>query len=241
MKPIFAWHAIPRTARTDNGPQFSPPGLAKFAQIYGFQHRTSCLRFSQSSGAAERALRTINVVLINANDPYHVLFERRMMTWLPSDQEGECPQPSAPTGVVEKNRIYKRTQVQTFNRRHAARELPPLRRGGRVGLQSEQCPVTVISLGQRPCFCVVEADHSRAILKHNRRGLVAFSPPPRPAEEATKGEPASLVVLRPNVRSYPSRSPAASSSPYRTRSGRLSSMRSVWICNGDYVYSEIFL
>lgn len=43
MKSVFGRHGIPRSVR--NGPQFASGEFIKFAQNYGFDHKTSSIRF----------------------------------------------------------------------------------------------------------------------------------------------------------------------------------------------------
>ena len=51
-KSIFARHAIPETAISDNGPQFVSCEFSQFSDQYGFEHHTSSPRHPQGNGEA---------------------------------------------------------------------------------------------------------------------------------------------------------------------------------------------
>ena len=76
MKSIIARHGIPEIVFSDNGPQFSAAEFKRFADEYGFYHKTSP-RFPQSNGEAERAVQTIKNLLQKADDPYQALLVYR--------------------------------------------------------------------------------------------------------------------------------------------------------------------
>ena len=50
---------MPDTLVTDNGPCFDSSEFAKFADQWNFQHVTSSLRYLQSNGKAENAVRIV--------------------------------------------------------------------------------------------------------------------------------------------------------------------------------------
>lgn len=58
---------------SDNGPQYGSLEFATFAKNYELIHQTSSPRYSQSNGEAERAVKTINSLLVNTEDPFLVL------------------------------------------------------------------------------------------------------------------------------------------------------------------------
>ena len=59
LKEIFARYGIPNTLVTDNGTQFSSAEFAVFARTWNFDHVTSSLRYPQSNGKAENAVKTV--------------------------------------------------------------------------------------------------------------------------------------------------------------------------------------
>jgi transposase InsO family protein len=71
---MFGIHGIPDVVVTENGPQFSSAEFRKFANDYGFVHTTSCPRYPQSNGEAERCVETVKKLLKIAKDPHATLF-----------------------------------------------------------------------------------------------------------------------------------------------------------------------
>ena len=63
LKSFFSGHGIPETIISDNGLQYASHEFANFASSYHFQHITSSLLFSQSSGQAERTVQTAKKML----------------------------------------------------------------------------------------------------------------------------------------------------------------------------------
>jgi transposase InsO family protein len=68
FKRIFAVHGIPDVLRTDNGPQFRSGEFAKFAEEWKFTHVTSSPEHHQSNGMAERAVQTIEHIILKCNE-----------------------------------------------------------------------------------------------------------------------------------------------------------------------------
>ena len=141
---IFARHGIAEELRSDNGSQFSSNAFAKFSDMYGFRHTTSSPHFPQSNGEAERAVQTIKGLLQKADDPYIALLAYRLTPL----QHG-CSPAELSMGRKLRSRIpvrpevlrhewrylkqfqeadahIKKRQKEDFDRRHRARNLPPL-------------------------------------------------------------------------------------------------------------------
>jgi len=81
MKAIFARHVIPEKVVSDNGPQFSEQGFARFASDWDFSHVPSSPRYPQSNGLAEKAVHTaeqlLNKAKLEKRNPYLSLLEYR--------------------------------------------------------------------------------------------------------------------------------------------------------------------
>ena len=58
-KSNFARHGIPKSVRSDNGPQFSAMEYSKFAEEWSFAHITSNPYHPQSNGLAEKSVQII--------------------------------------------------------------------------------------------------------------------------------------------------------------------------------------
>ena len=80
-KSIFARHGIPKSVRSDNGPQFSAMEYSKFAEEWGFAHVTSSPYHPQSNGLAEKLVQIIKRMLNKSKrdrqDSYLSLLELR--------------------------------------------------------------------------------------------------------------------------------------------------------------------
>ena len=58
LKTIFARFAIPEILVTDNGPQFASNESKAFAKSWSFNHITTSLRYPQSNGKVDNAVKT---------------------------------------------------------------------------------------------------------------------------------------------------------------------------------------
>lgn len=100
LMSIFARHEIPTVVRSDNGPRFSSSEFLRFPHNYGFQNRTSSPRFSQSNGAAERAVRTCKELLKKAGDPHLALLNYRDTLLVAAPSATPARAPSEDTGAT---------------------------------------------------------------------------------------------------------------------------------------------
>jgi len=144
LRSILARHGIAEELRSDNGPQFSSNVFAKFFDTYGSKHTTSSLHFPQSNGEAERAVQTIKGLLQKAADPYlallayrltplqhgwspaELLMGRKLRSRIPVRPEVLFPEWSYLKKFREADAHIKKRQKEDFDRRHRARDLPPL-------------------------------------------------------------------------------------------------------------------
>ena len=142
-KSIFARHGIPKEVISDNGPQYSSLEYKKFTEEYGFLHTTSSPKFPQSNGEAERAVKTVKVLLKKSEDPYvamltyrstplqngfspsQLLMNHWLCTNLPMTEAQLQPQIPDFTIVKNKEEEQRRKQKKVFDSRHAAKDLDP--------------------------------------------------------------------------------------------------------------------
>ena len=73
LKSVFARHGIPEEFVSDNGPQYSSQEMKEFALRYGFRHTTSSPHYPKGHGQAERAVKTVKSLLLDAEDPFLAL------------------------------------------------------------------------------------------------------------------------------------------------------------------------
>ena len=81
LKELFFKYGIPRTIRSDNGPQLASHQFTEFAKEWNFDHITSSPRNPRSNGQAEAALKVAKGLLTHAKysgqDPYLALLAYR--------------------------------------------------------------------------------------------------------------------------------------------------------------------
>ena len=81
LKELFSEHGIPKTIRSDNGPQFTSHQFAEFAKEWNIDHTTSSPRNPRSNGQAEAAVKVVKGLLTHAKysrqDPYLALLAYR--------------------------------------------------------------------------------------------------------------------------------------------------------------------
>ena len=87
----FARHGLKSEVISDNN-QFTSAEFRHFAERFEFCHTTSSLRYSQSNGRVENAVKTAKRIMIKVHetntDPFLALLEWRNM---PSEQLGLSP------------------------------------------------------------------------------------------------------------------------------------------------------
>ena len=76
-KNIFLRHGIPEEVVMDNGSQFDSNALRRFSKEYQFHHVTTSLYYPRSNGEAERATKTVKVLLKKDDKPYLALLADR--------------------------------------------------------------------------------------------------------------------------------------------------------------------
>ncbi len=145
LQSIFARHGIPEELRSDNGPQYDSLEMGEFVSSHNFKHITSSPHYPQSSGLAERTVKTVKELLKKSEDPFtalltyratpfpwcglspaELLMGRRIRSGLP--QLTECYLPSWPylRRFRALNQKFKKQQEHYYNQRHRTRPLPPI-------------------------------------------------------------------------------------------------------------------
>ena len=154
LKQIFAEHGIPKTLKSDNGPQFSAKMFQDFAKEWCFDHITSSPIYPKSNGFIERHVQTVKQALIkakqNGNDPDLTLLCLRttpISAKIPSPAElitGRKPRGNLPTrhtGNPTDDLIREKLQHRQDNQKSyhdtKAKELPPLAPGQYVRFQDQ--------------------------------------------------------------------------------------------------------
>ena len=188
VKSIMSRHGIFETLVSDN--QFATSEMAQFSADYGFTHVTSSPRYARSNGCAENAVKQFKLLMKKNDDPYLALLTyrttpqhnglspsemcmgRRLRTQLPQAPHMLLPaNRDTHVRIREKDEIYKHKMAVNYNRRHRARDLPPLQQGDRVVIrdQNQQGIVQQPAINA-PRSYVVKTPTSD--IRRNRRALI---------------------------------------------------------------------
>ena len=145
IKSVFARYGVPREVVSDNGAQFSVEGFARFANEYGFDHRTSSPLHPEANGKAEKAVGVVKNLLNRAKDsggdPYLALLAYRQAPLEAGRSPaellmGRCLQESLPrlvsslvgeTEWKERQEKVASRQARSYNR--GAKDLDNLEKG----------------------------------------------------------------------------------------------------------------
>ncbi|XP_072769851.1 uncharacterized protein [Nerophis lumbriciformis] len=192
--------------RSDNGPQFSSAEFTAFARDYDFLHVTSSPYFSQSNGEAERAVKTVKLLLLkNEEDPYRamlayrvtplhhglspseLLMGRRLRSPLPQASSNLKPQRPRTKAFDKKDYQLKCTQAQNFDSRHRATQKPELRPGQSVWISPSKQTATVIRKADTPRSYVVDTGAEE--VRRNRAHLQALPEPQLQPQSAPQEPP----------------------------------------------------
>jgi len=113
--------------------------MKQFSSTYGFQHTTSSPHYHQSNGQAERAVKTVKSLLKNTSDPYlatplpwcglspaELSIGRVVRTDVP--RHTSVFQPNWPylKEFREREKKYRDSQKQNYDKRYRTRSLPEL-------------------------------------------------------------------------------------------------------------------
>lgn len=227
LKSIFARHGIPEVLMSDNGPQFSGLAFTSFADLFGFRHITSSLRFPQSNGEAERAVQTVKNLLKKSADPYLPLLAYRA-TPLQSGYSpaqllmGRCLRttvptlpcqldPALPDCVAFKQKEKERgiSDAANYNRRHRTIPLSVLSPVEQVWVTDAKSSGTVLQNHSTPRSYLV--DLPQVVVRRNRQHLISLHTPacdrggspqqqqPEPPSEQAPVSPAVVPQASPLV------------------------------------------
>ena len=144
IQSIFARHGIAEIVVSDNGPQFINAQFAAFATAWRFRHVTSSLRYPQSNGKAESAVKICKTLMKKAkksksdtyltllayratpsetlkSSPAQLLFGRRIRTQLP--MKSSLLDPTSQSPSVIQGRIEETKEKQKGTLRHKSERI----------------------------------------------------------------------------------------------------------------------
>ena len=150
MKATFARFGIPELIVSDNGPQYTSDAWKEFCRLYDIEHSTSSPHNPQGNGHAERAVQTAKRILKQDDpllalmsyratpttstgvSPAEMLMGRKIRTTLPSLKKNLIPRQPNRDLIRRRDEEAKQQQAFYYNRRHGARNLPPLHTGDHI-------------------------------------------------------------------------------------------------------------
>ena len=153
IKSVFAQHGIPEIVVSDNGPQFSFWDFVQFAKSYCFTHLRSSPVHPQGNREAERAAKTIKMLLNKADDKYiallnyrstllqhrsspvELLMGRKLRTRIPTLPMKHISEGKDSKQFREIDAKLKQRQKENFDRQHRTRPLSRLTEGQPVWIK----------------------------------------------------------------------------------------------------------
>ena len=188
-KSIFARHGIPKSVRSDNGPQLSAMEYSKFAMEWGFAHITSSPYHPQSNGLPEKSVQIIKRMLNKSKrdgqysylsllelrntrvgdigSPVQLLMGRRLRTSLPVNAE---PRTINPDSV--KSHLQQEQHKRKLYYDEGSKPMIPLQKGENAWMQvqGEWKPVKVLDTAEAPASYLVKTASGK-VYRRDRKHL----------------------------------------------------------------------
>ena len=195
LKSVFSRLGILEVLISDNGPQFASQLFTYFATAYSFRHTTSSSHFAQSNGLAERSAQTVKRLLKESKDPYmamqtyrstpfpwcklspaELLMGRRRRGNIPMLKTQLTPDWTFVEEFKSRNRQFKESQKQEYDRRHGVHNLSPLPRDSEVWITSSDQPTpgVVVRPADTPRSYIVDTPAGQ--VRRNRQHLNRVPP-----------------------------------------------------------------
>jgi len=210
-KSIFARHGIPKTVKSDNGPQYSAEEYKRFSKEWGFSHVTTSPYHSQANGLAEKSVQIVKQLLkkakLDGRDPYLSLLEyrntsvnnigspaqlcmsRRLNSVLPSTPEQLTPKIIDPNIVIEKIKQKQHVSKEYYDK--GARQLCELQPNDsiRMQVQNRWVPGTVVRKANTPRSYVVRGLNGQEYRRNRKHLRKVNEPSPVPVDIDDIDEP----------------------------------------------------
>lgn len=234
MKNMFSRFGIPKTVRSDNGGCYASEAFAIFSKDYGFELHTSSPKYPESNGLAERSVQTIKRLWEKSDDfnksimiyratplesgqsPAELLMKRNIRTGLPAVKTNKQ------INFKERDAKLKERQKRNFDQKKRVSELETIEPGTEVWVKTNSqdgASGIVIEESEEPQSLIVQRGDQ--IIRRNRKHLKRLPTNDQENGETETGreEVEDDQMLPVNTQEDHNE---ASSSPRRTRSGRIS-------------------
>ncbi|XP_021369721.1 uncharacterized protein K02A2.6-like [Mizuhopecten yessoensis] len=196
LKSFFARHGIPEEVRSDNGPQYSSKEFRKFAEDWGFNHKTSSPHYPQSNGLAEKTVQTVKRMLEKAlkdgRDPYlsfleyrntptdtqsptKLLMSRELRSVIPSTEKNLRPKTVSSYKTRKQRETTRSKQSRHYEK--SAKQLPRLSSGEQIRFRHQDAwrPGNVVEHhGHTPRSNMFRTPDGRCY-RRNRRHIIRSS------------------------------------------------------------------
>ena len=186
---LFCLIGVPNTLVSDNAPYYVSDQFKKFLATWDISHVTSSPRYSQSNGAAERAVQTVKSFLekkiplpnallhyrdtpiSNGYSPAQLLFNR------PLNSIGMLRERSVNVNQLkQKEEVYRAKHTRWYGNRHRVQENSNLPLLTRVRLQDPgQKPTSGTIIATKGREVIIQKDNGN-LLRRNRRMVTAKAP-----------------------------------------------------------------
>ena len=220
LKSMFARHGVPEVVRSDNGPQYSSLEFNKFSTEYNFDHITSSPLHPRSNGEAERAVKTLKLIMkktlasnedmykgllayratpiSNGYSPAELLMGRKLRNPVPEVSQKRDPQ--LPNSKSLRMRENKYRQKMKQNRDKGSRRLKPLWKGQKVYAKSENKHYTVQDYHHTPRSYILQGadgeykrrNRSHVVVQYSRSPVSNYSHPTSPVNTKPTVTPSSV-------------------------------------------------
>ena len=201
---------------SDNGPQFSADVFSTFSNDYGFTHITSSPRFPQFNGEAERAVKTIKVLLKKCDDrnedhylalmayrvtplecgysPAELLTSCMLQTNVPTFYNQLQPKVPNLSSLQEKEQKIRGRQKHNFDSSHNAQSLIPLNSGDDVWLPKEETTAKIQSSAGFRSYNVTTSNENT--IRRNRKHLATLPT----QNDSNENQRTSGRIVKPPIR-----------------------------------------
>jgi len=199
-KSIFVCHGIPKTVKSDIGPQYSAEEYKRFSKECGFSQGTASLYHPQANCLAKKSVQIVKQLLkkakLDSRDPYlslleyrnisvnnigspaHLCISRRLNSVLPSTPEQLTPKIIDPNTAIEKMKQKLHVSKEYYDK--GTRQLCKLQPNDsiRMQVQNRWVPGIVVQKASTPRSYIVRRLNGQEYCRNHKYLRKVNEPPP---------------------------------------------------------------